>query len=314
MRLSRNIRSARFLALAFAMLVGSMFAKPVAAQPVVPGTGTKLADVGDDFEDAAWSYTLNAPKSSHEQDGQIRHPAGFSKNGRWVEAAKRGQPDEVRRVETPAGGLANSKGSMMFRSLQSGVPGAISRTPHQDDFVASFTKVGSLSTSRSPSVVVRVYLPPYAEWEQRTGNSFGFRASCFGTKDRVYSKKDKKADTYWPGMFLHFYSSKSDAKVKEDYAMLLIRSGERGNDFFGPKLSPGWWTLGMSFTPDGKVHYYAHAGIEDLTEKDFIASQWCYGYKAQNFGSFFFNVVNQDDGKTWSTSWIVDDPAVYVKR
>ena len=25
----------------------------------------------------------------------------------------------------------------------------------------------------------------------------------------------------------------------------------------------------------------------------------------------FFNVVNHDDGQTWSTPWIVDDPSVF---
>ena len=27
-----------------------------------------------------------------------------------------------------------------------------------------------------------------------------------------------------------------------------------------------------------------------------------------------FNVLSGDDGKTWSTPWIVDDPSVYVAR
>ena len=28
----------------------------------------------------------------------------------------------------------------------------------------------------------------------------------------------------------------------------------------------------------------------------------------------FYNVVNMDDGRTWSTKWIVDDPKVFVTR
>ena len=55
------------------------------AQPVVPGTGQKSDKVGDDFEDEKWSYNFNNPKSSHEQDDQIRYPAGGSVNGRWSE-------------------------------------------------------------------------------------------------------------------------------------------------------------------------------------------------------------------------------------
>ena len=39
-----------------------------------------------------------------------------------------------------------------------------------------------------------------------------------------------------------------------------------------------------------------------------------YGYHAELLETFFFDIVNMDDGKTWSTPWIVDDPMVYVAR
>ena len=28
--------------------------------------------------------------------------------------------------------------------------------------------------------------------------------------------------------------------------------------------------------------------------------------------TFFVNVANLDNGRTWSTPWVIDDPAVYV--
>jgi hypothetical protein len=68
----------------------------------------------------------------------------------------------------------------------------------------------------------------------------------------------------------------------------------------------------MSFTPDGMVHYYARPGVEDLTAEDYITSQFPYGYRCERFRTFFYNVVNGDNGRTWSTAWIVDDPKVYV--
>ena len=68
----------------------------------------------------------------------------------------------------------------------------------------------------------------------------------------------------------------------------------------------------MSFTPDGMVHYYARPGVEELTAEDYITSQFPYGYRCERFRTFFYNVVNGDNGKTWSTTWIVDDPKVYV--
>ncbi len=94
----------------------------------------------------------------------------------------------------------------------------------------------------------------------------------------------------------------------------MIRSGPQGQDFWGPKMDePGWWTLGMSFTPDGQVHYFAHAGVEDLSEADHITSQYPYGLRAQYLDTFFFDVVNGDDGR-WSTPWIIDDPTLYYLR
>ena len=90
-------------------------------------------------------------------------------------------------------------------------------------------------------------------------------------------------------------------------------AGERGEDIQGPVITKsGWWTLGMTITPDGKVHYYGHEGIANLTSKDHLYSNFPYGYKCLQSSTYFFNVVNQDDGRTWSTRWIVDDPKVYV--
>jgi hypothetical protein len=30
------------------------------------------------------------------------------------------------------------------------------------------------------------------------------------------------------------------------------------------------------------------------------------------FDNFFFNVANWDDGHSWSTPWVIDDPKVYA--
>jgi hypothetical protein len=68
----------------------------------------------------------------------------------------------------------------------------------------------------------------------------------------------------------------------------------------------------MSFTPDGQVHYYAHAGVEDLTDNDFIMSSFPYSDRCLTFNNFFFNVANIDNGHSWSTKWIIDDPKVFV--
>ena len=81
----------------------------------------------------------------------------------------------------------------------------------------------------------------------------------------------------------------------------------------GPEIpETGWWTLGLSFTPDGLVHYFARQGIEELSREDYIATAMPYGYRCEELRSFFYNVVNGDNGRDWSTDWIVDNPKLYV--
>lgn len=284
------------------------------AQAVVPGTGQHIEKVGDDFEDPAWTYVPNLPKSSSNLDKDVRMPTGASKNGRWFESALRGQPDVIQRVETPEGGLPGSTGALLMRSLQTGLPYHASGAMQQDDLILNVRQPmgGYIPLSWAPSIVVRVYVPPFEQWENRTGSSFALRAGLRGIASS--GKKAGKTDDYWPGIFIYF-NSETDQRGKKDSAYLLIRANEMGGDIRGPEITtPGWWTLGMSFTSDSKVHYYAHAGVEDLTAADYITSHRPYGFYGAQFDTFFFNIVNRDDGRTWSTSWIIDDPALYVAR
>src|SRR4051795_2393303 len=109
-----------------AAMAATLVERAHAGTPIVPGTGEFLKDCCDDFEDAAWSYRYNFPKSSYEQDEEQRGPGGRSNNGLWHEGGKRGTPDIVRRVATPPGGLAGSQGALMFATKNAGVPGKIS--------------------------------------------------------------------------------------------------------------------------------------------------------------------------------------------
>jgi hypothetical protein len=109
------------------------------------------------------------------------------------------------------------------------------------------------------------------------------------------------------------FRSESSRDTEEDFAQLTIRSGPRGNDVRSHKAyEPGWWTMGMSFTPDGQIHYYASPGVDDLTQEDFLASYFPYGDRCVSFHNFFFNVANFDNGRSWSTTWIIDDPKIFV--
>ena len=282
------------------------------AAPVVPGSGQKVPGVGDDFEDEKFEYFYNLPKASKEIDEQTRLPGGGSKNGRWMEGALRGTPDHIRRVETPPNGIEGSNGSMLIQTLNSGIPRRPSFSPQQDDLLANPKAAGgSVSVSWSPSVVTRVCVPPFDKFERRTGVTFGFRAALKGYGG---PKNPDELDDYWPGIFVRFMP-KTNQKGSVDRARFLIRADGNGGDFWGPEITEiGWYTLGMSFTPDGAVHYYIHKGVEDLTSADHVASRYPYGFRARTLYTFFFNALSADNGKSWSTPWIVDDPAMYWHR
>jgi hypothetical protein len=281
-----------------------------ATAQLVPGTGAKLDALGDDFEDAEWKFHLNWPKGSYENDESHRHPAGVSANRRWFEGPKRGEPDHIVRVATPDGGLPGSEGALLMRSLYSGTPYHPSYKMQQDDLIARFPK-GPIPFWRNPSVVVQVYMPPIEQWEPRQGPTFAFRAACEPSNPKPKSRKDRnKPDTYWPGLILDYRPAKSAEEPATP--MLRVRARENGGDYDRVAIKQtGWWTWGMSFTSDGRVHYYAKPGIGDLTQQDHIASHYPYGYRGSTLDAFFFCVCNKDDGKTWSTPWIVDDPSVY---
>jgi outer membrane receptor protein involved in Fe transport len=124
----------------------------------------------------------------------------------------------------------------------------------------------------------------------------------------------RAVEPYWPGMFINF-NCKKDSGAKEDSANFVIRGDELGRDVAGPVITQtGWWTLGISFSANGQANYYIKAGVGNLTEKDHVVSYFPYGYHAELLETFFFDIVNMDDGKSWSTPWIVDDPMVYVAR
>jgi hypothetical protein len=286
---------------------------------LVPGTGTHLTQVGDDFEDPNWGYQFNNPKSSEENDDRQNQPLGRSTNGRWYEGIKRGHPDVIKRVPTPDGGLPGSEGALLLQSLQTGVPGRPSRKAQQDDFICNvqYRLGGTIPVSKSPSVTTRVFLPPVDEWEKRSGPHFAFRAAVETTKmeskGRLFgASQSSENEVYWPGLFI-VLESRHQSGQEDDYAYFRIRANQRGADFRGPQITTtGWWTLGMSFTPDGAVHYFASPGVQELTEEDYITSQFPYGYRCERFRTLFYNVINGDDGRTWSTPWVVDDPKVYV--
>lgn len=298
-----------------------VIAVPVMFQPavgqIVPGTGIRQTKVGDDFESEDWQWVPNGAKASREQDEQERRPLGVSNNNRWFESPKRGMPDVIQRVETPAGGIPGSRGALRLQTLNSGIPGRPSGKMEQDDFImACSSRIGATPVSRGPNCTCRIWLPPFQNWEDRSGTHFGYRIDVKTTvhekkKGLIFTRTVEEQEDYWPGFFFEFHSA-TDPKFAEDEAILLIRGNNTGHEVRSVKLTPGWWTFGMSVTPDGRVHYYARQGVEDLRASDHLYSSYPYGYSAEIFATHFFNNVNTYDGRTWSTPFIIDDPAFFT--
>jgi len=296
-------------------------AAPAKKPVLVPGTGVLIKNGGDNFEDENWKWYHRHPKSSEEQDKRVRSPLGKSNNGLWFEGPKRGTPDVVKRVELPEPGLAGSEHGMLIATLRAGIPGRLTYRMMQDDLIFNMSRAAGRGLSRadSPSVVTRVYLPPFAQWERRSGASFGFRCGCTThaiiTGENHPDRGEFGVEEYWPGMFIVF--APGDGDKTEDAAYLRIRGDRRGRGMRGPSIAAdqlGWWTLGMSFSPDGMVHYFASPGVDELSMDDHITSQYPYGYRTEWVKTFFYNVCSHDDGKTWSTPWVVDDPQTYFVR
>ena len=133
------------------------------------------------------------------------------------------------------------------------------------------------------------------------------RADCTGRNP------DGTVEEYWPGMFMLF-QSENNRNIKKDFGQAHDprRSAAATMSASLDITEPGWWTLGMSFTSDGQVHYYASEGVDDLTADDYFMSSFPYSMKCMTFNNFFFNVANWDNGRTWSTQWVIDDPKIYV--
>ena len=319
----------RPLAVMLAMTALTFLPALAAGQAFVPGTGSPLEEVGDDFEDPQWVYQPNLPKVYNNLETTVAQnsPGGVSANGRWYEGSKRGQPDYVRRVATPDGGLFGSTGALAIRSVRTGSSSPTFQQ-QQDDFIANVApRVGKIPVSRGPSVVTRVWLPPVDTWENRTGCHFAFRVAV-ETRESVTEQipnqrglfrtvSTKTTNDSWPGMFIQFNSKEGRGATRQqyDHGYIWCKASASGKQIRGPQISTtGWWTMGISLSPDGQVHYYAKPGIEDLTEEDRIASALPFGRHTLRVRNFFFNVCSGDDGRTSSTEFIIDDPTLYVIR
>lgn len=327
-----------FSTAAFSLVALTLSSQNAMAQsaPVVPGTGALIDFVGDTFENEgeSWGYFKNSPKASRENDEQLRFPRGYSENLRWFEGPERGQPDFMKVDRTPEGALPNSEFALTVRTLNSGIPGIRNHKVEQDDLIVDIaSRVGQIPIHEMPNVVARIYLPSPEKWEDRSGPHFGFRTTAnlqvwkseevpamnnrrFRRQAQPRQQTVRSTEQYWPGIWIHF-RSETDPSNEGDSAYLTVRGNRLGHDFIAKEIPLedfGWWTMGMSYTPDGQIHFYAKKGVENLTDEDLLSSQFPYSYRAEMFETMFFNFCNKNDGKTWSTPFMIDDPQLFLVK
>ena len=231
---------------------------------------------------------------------------------------KRGQPDVIRRVQPPEGGISGSTGALLLCSLRTG-GNYPTNTLQQEDLIANVSnRVGKIPVSRGPNVVTRVWIPPFEEFENRPNQChFAFRLALEQQPYQSFGGFSAPEDHhFWPGIFVNMVRNPNAQKDGHPNGIYLwMKATQRGTQIRGPiSTTTGWWTMGMSVAPDGKVNYFAKPGVEELTERDMIGSDYPFGKRAILFRNFFFNVCNGDDGRSWSSQFVIDDPTLFVSR
>ena len=220
----------------------------------------------------------------------------------------------MQRVPTPEGGLEGSAWSLLMASKATGIPGKLTRKGEQDDvFMSVNARIGHLLSpvlARARASSCALTSRPFEEWEDcAPARSFG----PAGARTTRGKKQDKdETEPYWPGIFVNF-KRPADRFKNEAPAYWVIRASNPGGDYRSlPIKESGWYTLGMSFTGDGMIHYYIRQGVGDLTASTRVASQFPYIFQCLYVIDVFFDIFGSNDGQTWTTGWIIDDPAVYL--
>lgn len=320
--MTNNKKAPRRLSLASFLAVLAISTPAWANFP--PGTGVRLEEYGDTFEEPGWTYNYNNPKLQNQYhnpgSGWVNdipnrnNPLGVSENGRWGEGTVRGHPDIVNQIRRPRNGLRNSRYALELQTRNSGAPGLTEGTLQQDDLInqAGGNLMRNKPLGKGLSVTTRIYLPKLREWEQREGPHIGFRVGATGRND-----KGKSVD-YWPGIWIFF---QKDSRGRSSFRF-SVRANNEGQDTWATEKTytrTGWWTLGMSFNADGSISYYASPGVDDLTAADLLvfdtgsgsvpATYKPYGLTFIDLDYLFFSLANIDG--QWSTKFIVDDVSLY---
>ena len=160
-------------------------------------------------------------------------------------------------------------------------------------------------------------MPPFEKWEQRTGASLGWscerdRLRSAGRRrlartpqtelvHRPYQTAGSGVDNFYPGMFIQFNSKKTTGKEK-DSAIFIIRGNSYRTGLSGTGITePGLVDAGhvVHARRPGALLRQPRRRRPDRRRPHLLALfVWRDGHRVN---TLFFNVVNIDDGRTWST-------------
>jgi hypothetical protein len=237
----------------------------VGAEILIPGSGTPIEVC--DFE-----------RSSEHAEDVYDYGAGRTGTGYGLCGSLRGVPENIVASPPQPGALPGSRRALYFEREDRARSRFYEENPeavgtqvygvpdeeNQDDFLL---RAGRFVASDGLSITVRYFV----DLNRDAYCSFALRSTGWFTDGREHQR-------IYPAVWL--YSADDGTGAFRDLRAFLrvadFSTGDRG--FYKRDLlldlpdKEGWWTLGLAFSHDGDVHYFASPGSDELTPADYLTS------------------------------------------
>lgn len=258
----------------------------------LPGTGIKITQLSDDFENPNWSFN---------------YASNISSNGMWY-GSLRGAPEVLNRTTPPAGGIPGQTGALQIRSRDNDNDGY----PQQEDLVTKFHNQlygRYLQRADQPSFVAHIYMPPYASM-QKDWSTLGFRIEA--------RSNQLNPGYYYPSIWLQYYNY--GGNYPNNFGVVVRMGDGFASDVYvknmGANYAGGWVSVGISFDELGIGHYYFKEGVLPFTAADKIYDTTMFpggsnakmDWIAYHFLSIGYNANDPD----LSPDYRIDDVSVYI--
>ena len=248
------------------------------------------------------------PRAATSRMNNSAARAAFRATACGTKARKRGTPDVVKRVATPPGGIEGSTGALLFATKYSGIPGTISNEQQQDDLLMMFDR--RLGRSISMSLAAELHGARLPAAVRTVGEAQRPVVRHAGRLPRPQAGRQHRKPI-GPACSCCSATQTARASRKTSPSSRSAPARAATTSAASRSYEPGWWTLGMSFSPDGQIHYYASHGVDDLTADDYLdvavsrtASAACRSTTSSS------TWPTGTTAASWSTQWVIDDPKI----